>query len=153
MIWESYYKLLLNLGGSMKVERLINRYLDGEANPQERKEVEERLANDQSFLALFTKLEQVDRLLQKVENSVVPEDIYRRVLSSVKYQTKPKPFYVRYAPALLGSLMSFTLGIVFSTFVFTSQEINTNIENQSSFSTDLYSTLEIDEIMNYYYGE
>lgn len=137
----------------MKEEKLINRYLDGEANIDEKKEVEKRLANDPKFASLYASLEEVDSLLQKIENSVVPEDIYRRVLNSVKYQTKPKPFYIRFAPALLGSVMSFTLGILFSTFIFTGQEINTNTENQSSFSTDLYSTLDIDEVMNYYYGE
>lgn len=133
----------------MKVDRLINRYLDGEANPQERKEVEERLAKDQSFLALFTKLEEVDRLLQKVENSVVPEDITMRVLNSVKYQSKPRPFFIRYAPALVGSLMSFALGILFTTSVFTTQD--DKLANQNSYSTDLYSTLEIDDVINYYY--
>lgn len=137
----------------MKEEKLINRYLDGEANIDEKKEVEKRLANDPKFASLYASLAEVDSLLQKIENSVVPEDIYKRVLNSVKYRTKQKPFYIRFAPALLGSVMSFTLGILFSTFIFTGQEINTNTENQSSFSTDLYSTLDIDEVMNYYYGE
>lgn len=137
----------------MKVERLINRYLDGEATPQECKEVEERVVNDQNFATIYNKLHQVETLLKKVENSVVPEDIYKRVLNSVKYQTKPKPFYVRFAPALVGSVMSFTLGIMFSFFLFTGQDITTNSDNLSSYSTDLYSTLEIDDVMNYYYGD
>ncbi len=149
MIWESFYKLLLNLGGSMKVERLINRYLDGEANPQERKEVEERLAKDQEFASLFNRFEEVEKLLQKVENNLVPEDITRRVLNSVKYQTKPRPFFIRYAPALVGSLMSFALGIFFTTSVFTTQD--DNLANQNTYSTDLYSTLEIEDVINYYY--
>jgi len=88
---------------------------------------------------LYTKFAVVDKLLQKVENSVVPEDIYLRVLNSVKYQAKPKPFYVRYAPALVGSVMSFILGIMFSSFMFTEQNTSTN--NQASYSNDLYSTL------------
>lgn len=137
----------------MKVERLINRYLDGEATPQECKEVEERVVNDQNFATIYNKLHQVETLLKKVENSVVPEDIYKRVLNSVKYQTKPKPFYVRFAPALVGSVMSFALGIMFSFFLFTGQDVSTNSDNLSSYSTDLYSTLEIDDVMNYYYGD
>lgn len=134
----------------MKQEILINRYLDGEANLQERKEVEVRLKNDQSFAILYSKLAEVDKLLQKVENSIVPEDIYLRVLNSVKYQTKPRPFFVRYAPAIVGSMMSFVIGIVFSSFVFTTQE--SNLTNQNSYNTDLYSTLGIDDVMDYYYG-
>lgn len=136
----------------MNVERMINRYLDGESSPQERKEAEKRLDNDQDFALLYNKLHEVDVLLQKVENSIVPEDIYKRVLNSVKYQTKSKPFYVRFAPALVGSAMSFALGIMFSFFLFTGQDINTNSDNQSFYHTDLYSTLEIDDVMNYYYG-
>lgn len=135
----------------MKVERLINRYLDGEANPQERLEVEKRLANDKAFAILYHKAQEVDTLLNTIENDVVPEDIYQRVLNSVKYQIKPKPFYIRYAPALVGSVMSFILGIIFSTFVFSPQTTNAN--ELTSYSNDLYSTLEIDDVINYYYGD
>lgn len=133
----------------MKVEKLINRYIDGQATSQERKDVELRLENDQEFAKLFSKFEEVDRLLQKIENDVVAEDITLRVLNSVKYQDKTKPFMVRYAPALVGSMMSFVLGIVFSSFVITTQESSLN--KTSSYNGDLYSTLEIDELINYYY--
>jgi anti-sigma factor RsiW len=137
----------------MKDEILINRYLDKEVNPKEMKEVEVRLANDPKFASLFKNLEEVENLLEKVENRPVPDDIYKRVLSSVKYRTKAKPFYVRFAPALIGSAMSFALGIMFSSFLFTSQIANVNTENSSTYSTDLYSTLDMDEVMNYYYGD
>lgn len=134
----------------MNLEKLINRYIDGQATSQERKEVEHRIANNQEFAKLFAKFEEVNILLQKVENSVVPEDITQRVLNSVKYQDiKTKPFLLRYAPALVGSMMSFVLGIVFSSLVITTQE--SSLDNASSYSNDLYSTLEIDELIHYYY--
>ena len=138
-------------GGSMNIEKLINRYLDGETNPQERKEVEEKLVNDPEFATIYTKLSEVDTLLQKIENSVVPEDIHKRVLNSVKYKTKEKPFFIRFAPALVGSMMSFTLGIMFSSFMFGIQDTNTNY--QSSYNNDLYSTLEINDVIDYYYDK
>lgn len=135
----------------MKDEKLINRYLDGEASLQQIKEVEERKLKDSKFAELFSKLEEVDKLLLKIENNFVPEDITKRVLNSVKYQTKPKPFYVRYAPALVGSLMSFVLGLIFSSYVITTQE--TTLDNYNTSSNDLYSTLEINDVIDYYYGE
>jgi len=139
------------VGGSMKDEKLINRYLDGEATLKEKKDLAERKTNDPDFVALFTKFEELDKLLQKIENSHVPEDITKRVLNSIKYQTKLKPFYIRYAPALVGSLMSFVLGLIFSSYVITTQE--STLDNSLTPSNDLYSTLEINDLMDYYYGE
>ncbi len=133
----------------MKDEKLINRYLDGQASITEKEEVEVRIKKDQDFAKLFTKFQEVDKLLNKVSNDLVPEDIYKRVLNSVKYQVKPLPFYKRYAPALLGSMMSFLLGILFTSFVFITPEDTLNSPND----TNLYSSLEIDDVMNYYYGD
>ncbi|MBI9030728.1 hypothetical protein JEZ13_01815 [bacterium] len=135
----------------MKDEKLINRYLDGEATLKEKKDLAERKTNDPDFAALLTKFEELDKLLQKIENSHVPEDITKRVLNSIKYQTKPKPFYIRYAPALVGSLMSFVLGLIFSSYVITTQE--STLDNSLTPSNDLYSTLEINDVIDYYYGE
>lgn len=133
----------------MKDEKLINRYLDGEANSKEIRYVETKLAQDKDFARVFAKYQEVDSLLSKVSNEYVAEDIYKRVLNSVKYQTKPQPFYKKYGPALVGSMMSFVLGILFTTFVVTTPEENLNSVSDNS----LYSSLEIDEVINYYYGD
>lgn len=133
----------------MKDERLINRYLDGETSPEETSYVENRLAQDKDFAKVFAKFQEVDKLLNKVSNDIVPEDIAKRVLNSVKYQVKPLPFYRKYAPALVGSMMSFVLGILFTSLLITSPEAK--FENNAS--SNLYSTLEIDDVIDYYYGD
>lgn len=137
-------------GGKMKQEKLINRYLDNEATSAEQEFVEKLLQSDKKFKTIFNKLEETNLLLNKVENEPVPDDIYKRVLSSVKYQSEPKPFYLRLAPALTATILSFALGTILTTFLFSSQIQSTEFETYN-YADDIYTALDLDDVINYYY--
>lgn len=134
----------------MRQTKLINRYLDNEATSTEQELVEKLLQSDEKFKTIFNKLEETNLLLDKVENEPVPDDIYKRVLSSVKYQNKRKPFYLRLAPALGASLLSFALGTILTTFLFSSQ-IQSIEPDTYNYADDIYTVLELDDVINYYY--
>lgn len=134
----------------MKQEKLINRYLDNEATSAEQELVEKLLQSDKKFKTKFNKLEETNLLLNKVENEPLPDDIYKRVLSSVKYQSECKPFYLRLAPALVATMLSFALGTILTTFLFSSQIQPTDFETYN-YADDIYTALDLDDVINYYY--
>jgi len=134
----------------MKQEILINRYLDNEATVAERELVNKLLLSDKEFSSAFKKMQETNLLLNKIENVIVPDDIYKRVLSSVKHQGSRQPFYIRLAPALAGSLLSFILGIFLTTFLFTNQVKSPDTTSSDSLD-DIYTTLELNDVLNYYY--
>lgn len=134
----------------MKQEILINRYLDNEATVAERELVNKLLLSDKEFNFAFKKTQETNLLLNKIENEVVPDDIYKRVLSSVKHQEHRQPFYLKLGPALAGSLLSFILGIFLTTFLFTNQVKSPDTTSYDSLD-DIYTTLELNDVLNYYY--
>lgn len=104
----------LNVAGKREDELLV-RLIDGECSPQERLDIEERLANDETLRARLEQFRQNDHLIRAVvsshEQSVPPSVVNTLKMHAVK---SPQPRGFRHPVALAASLLLATAAVLVS---------------------------------------
>jgi hypothetical protein len=135
----------------MKHDKLINRFLDGEATKEECRLVEKLINTDIDFKEELEQQQNLKAIFDNTEKVVSPDFLAERVLNSVKYSSPhKKSIFSRIITPALAASFSFIIGIYSANLLFT----NTNQESTDSIfdNSTVLTELNVDDYITSYYG-